>query len=129
MLLILLVAGVTLVMQAGVFLALMVAAVVAAGAAGAAGRAAFWPEHDSDPASSTVLGGIAGFVVGIAYLVPQWIGGADLLALDSAVQAASRIQLFAVVLVALSAGMGFDAVFRRLRERADQVSVRPPDRT
>ena len=86
--------------------------------------------------SSVVLGAVAGLVVGIAYLIPQWIGtlGAPggpepsgvLEPSGTAVTANDKIQFVSAALVALSAGIGFDTVFSRLQERARDVPVVPP---
>src|SRR5262249_37530840 len=53
---------------------------IAAGATGALVRSIFWGAEETLPISSLVLGGIAGFVVGLAYLIPQWVGAPGVLA-------------------------------------------------
>jgi hypothetical protein len=99
-----------------------------AGATGALVRAVLWGPEENDPRISLLLGSIAGFVVGLAYLIPQWIGAPGVLApkVDS-VSATDKIQLASAVLVALSAGVGFDTVFSRLQKQAQDASIGPPE--
>lgn len=52
---------------------LMFVGLVAAGATGALVRSVIWAPDEMTPIRSLVLGGIAGFVVGAAYLVPQFL--------------------------------------------------------
>ena len=106
---------------------IMLAGLISAGATGALVRAMLWGPGDSDAWASLMLGGIAGFVVGLAYLIPQWVGAPGVLAPKAdAVTATDKIQFASAVLVAVSAGVGFDTVFTRLQKQAQDVAVRPP---
>jgi hypothetical protein len=100
---------------------------ISAGATGALARAVLWGPAGNDPQASLLLGSIAGFVVGIAYLIPQWIGAPGMLAPKvDAVSAIDKIQFASAILVALSAGVGFDTVFSRLQKQAQDAAVGPP---
>jgi hypothetical protein len=69
-----------------------------------------------EPRLATLLGVVAGLVVGLAYLIPQLIGAPQLLEPDASfVRATDKIQFLSVTLVAFTAGIGFDAIFRRMR--------------
>jgi hypothetical protein len=103
------------------------AGLIAAGATGALSRSVFWGAEEAEPITSLVLGAVAGFVVGLAYLIPQWVGAPGVLAPSAtAVTATDKIQFVSAVLVAISAGVGFDTVFTRLRQQADNQPVGPP---
>jgi hypothetical protein len=106
----------------------MFAGLVSAGATGALIRMLLWESGETDARRSLLLGSVAGLVVGLAYLIPQWVGAPDVLApkADTAVTATDKIQLVSVVLVALSAGVGFDTVFSRLQSQAKDYPVGPP---
>lgn len=94
-----------------------------AGATGSLARALVWAK-DTDPRTSLVLGAIAGLVVGLAYTVPQWIGAPEVLSADStAVSTSDKIQFASAILVSISAGVGFDTVFNRLKQQADSAPV------
>lgn len=105
----------------------MIAGLVTSGAVGALVRDVVWGEGITSGATSLVLGCVAGFVVGLAYLIPQFIGAPGVLD-PSATQVAAtdKIQFVSAVLVALSAGVGFDTIFNRLRKDADGLAIRPP---
>jgi hypothetical protein len=99
---------------------------IAAGAMGALVRAILSGSRQRDPRTSLLLGAIAGFVVGLAYLIPQWVGASDVLeATVTVVSAKAKIQFASAILVAISAGIGFDTVFNRLQKQADDVPVGP----
>jgi hypothetical protein len=99
---------------------------VSAGASGALSRSVFWGAEETAPATSLLLGSFAGFVVGLAYLVPQWIGAPGVLVpTASAVQATDKIQFVSAMLVAISAGVGFDTVFTRLKSQAEGLPIAP----
>lgn len=49
------------------------AGLIAAGATGALVRSVIWRAEETATITSLVLGGVAGFVVGLAYLIPQWV--------------------------------------------------------
>jgi hypothetical protein len=103
------------------------AGLISAGATGALVRAVTWNTGDNDSCTSLFLGGVAGFVVGLAYLIPQWVGAPGVLeAKASAVTATDKIQFASAVLVAVSAGVGFDTVFSRLQRQAQEVTITPP---
>jgi hypothetical protein len=100
---------------------------IAAGAMGAAVRSVIWGAEDTAPLTSLLLGGVAGFVAGLAYLVPQYVGKYGVLdPSETKVGATDKIQFISSVLVAISAGIGFDTVFDRLKERAKDQAVGPP---
>jgi hypothetical protein len=106
--------------------AVTLVALIAAGATGAIIRAILTKTRESDPLTSLLLGAVAGFAVGLAYLIPQWIGAPGVLdPAGSTVSATDKIQLASAVLVALSAGVGFDAVFNRLKSQAEEPPTRP----
>jgi hypothetical protein len=103
---------------------LMFAGLVVAGAMGALVRSVNWGDEETPPLKSLVLGGVAGFVVGIAYLVPQFIGAPGVLApTATVVGAADKIQFISAVLVAIAAGVGFDTVFARLKKQAEDQPI------
>ncbi len=65
--------------------------------------------------------------MGLAYLIPQWVGAPGVLAPKAeTVMATDKIQFASAVLVAISAGIGFDTVFRRLQKEAQNAPVGPP---
>jgi hypothetical protein len=100
---------------------------IAAGATGALVRMILSSPGENDPRTSLFLGGVAGFVVGLAYLIPQWVGAPGVLAPQVvAVLATDKIQFASAVLVAISAGVGFDTVFSRLQKQAQDTAVGPP---
>lgn len=105
----------------------MFAGLILSGATGALVRAVLWGPAESDPRASLLLGSVAGFVVGLAYLIPQWVGAPGVLApkVDT-VSATDKIQFASAVLVSISAGVGFDTVFSRLQKQAQEASVTPP---
>ncbi len=110
--------------SAETYVLLMFGGLLSAGATGALVRFLL-----SDPSSrergplfSLVMGGLAGLIVGLAYLIPQWIGAPDML-LPKTVLAANKIQFLSVVLVAVTAGIGFETVFQRLQKQANDVPV------
>ena len=106
---------------------LTLAGLIAAGAMGAVIRSVIWGVEDIAPLTSLLFGGVAGFVAGLAYLVPQYVGKYGVL--DPAatrVEATDKIQFVSAALVAISAGVGFDTVFNRLKKQAEDQSVGPP---
>jgi len=104
----------------------MLVAVFAAGTTGAMVRSILWNSRETAPHISATLGGIAGAVVGLAYLIPQWVSAPGLFNnTKPALDAADRIQLAYAVLVAISAGLGFDTVFNRLQTQAANVPIGP----
>lgn len=97
---------------------------IAAGATGALVRSVIWGAEDTSPTTSLLLGGVAGFVVGLAYLVPQWVGAPGVLAPSTTIIGATdKIQFVSAVLVAVSAGVGFDTVFTRLKKQAEDQPI------
>ena len=106
---------------------IMFVGLVAAGATGALIRAVLWAPGDNDPRTSLLLGSVAGFVVGLAYLIPQWVGAhGPLEAKADVISATDKIQFASSVLVAVSAGLGFDTVFNRLQKQAQDAAIGPP---
>ncbi len=104
---------------------LMFAGLIFAGATGALIRTVIWGAEQTAPITSLILGGVAGFVVGMAYLVPQWVGAPGVLDPSAmAIKATDKIQFVSAALVALSAGVGFDTVFTRLKKEAENLGVR-----
>jgi hypothetical protein len=102
------------------------AGLIMAGATGALVRLVLWGPHENDPRASLLFGGVAGFVVGLAYLIPQWVGAPGVLTPKAdIVSATDKIQFASAVLVAISAGVGFDTVFSRLRKQAQDAAVGP----
>jgi hypothetical protein len=100
---------------------------IAAGAAGALIRSVIWGAEETTPITSLLLGGFAGFVVGMAYLVPQWVGAPGVLAPSAeGVKATDKIQFVSAVLVAISAGVGFDTIFTRLKRQAEDLAIGVP---
>jgi hypothetical protein len=105
----------------------MFGGLIAAGATGALVRSILSPSTETDPRTSLLLGGIAGFVVGLAYLIPQWVGAPGVLDVKAtAVTWTDKIQFASAVLVAISAGVGFDTVFTRLQKQAQDAAIGPP---
>jgi len=105
----------------------LIAGLIAAGATGALVRGILSTARQSDPHTSLLLGAIAGFVVGIAYLIPQFVGAPGVLDIKGdAISPTDKIQFFSAALVALSAGIGFDTVFHRMVEEAKTLPVAPP---
>ena len=79
------------------------AGLIAAGATGALVRSVRWGGDRTSSITSLVLGGIAGFVVGLAYLIPQWVGAPGVLAPKAeVVSAPDKIQFASAVLVAFT---------------------------
>jgi hypothetical protein len=111
----------------GLYPFLTFAGLIAAGATGAMIRSVIWGADETAPITSLLLGGVAGFVVGMAYLVPQWVGAPGVLAPSSTVvEATNKIQFASAVLVAISAGVGFDTVFTRLKKQAEDQPIGAP---
>ncbi len=106
---------------------LMFTGLTAAGAVGALIRSVIWGVEETAPIISLLLGSVAGFVVGLAYLIPQWVGAPGVLVPSATVvQATDKIQFVSAVLVAISAGVGFDTVFTRLRKQAEDQPIGAP---
>jgi hypothetical protein len=107
----------------------MLAGLIAAGATGALTRAVLWGAEETPPITSLLLGGVAGLVVGMAYLVPQFVGAPKLLDPSSpVVEGSYKILFMSAVLVAISAGVGFDSVFARLKKQAEDQPISAPGR-
>lgn len=107
------------------FFGTMGIALLIAGSAGALMRGLVATTLKLDPAFACTVGALAGLLVGLAYLIPQLIASPDLLnAPKSAVGAKDRIQFLSVVLVAFTAGIGFDVIFRRMLQEADGLKVK-----
>src|SRR4029077_2801927 len=75
------------------FVSVMLAGLISAGATGGLVRAVLWGPGENDPQASLLLGSVAGFVVGLAYLIPQWVGAPGVLAPKAdTVSATDKIQ-------------------------------------
>lgn len=108
----------------GWFLVAMGGALVSAGATGALVRGLTTTTMTLEPRLASMLGVAAGVVVGVAYLIPQLMGAPYLLEPSaSVVRSQDKIQFLSVALVAFTAGIGFDAIFRRMLQEAEKVSV------
>jgi len=106
---------------------LMFVSFIAAGATGALIRSVFWGAEETAPITSLLLGGVAGFVVGMAYLIPQWVGAPGVLTPSATtVQATDKIQFVSAALVAIPAGVGFDTIFTRLKSQAEDLAIGVP---
>lgn len=107
------------------FIPLMFATLCAAGATGAILRGLVASTQLTiEPKTACLLGIAAGFIVGIAYLVPQFIGAPQLIEPGaSTIRSADRILLLSVSLIALIAGIGLDSVFKRVIQEADTTSI------
>ena len=116
-------------LPAQTFAVVMFAGLISAGATGALVRVLLGKTLDADPRTSLFLGAVAGFVVGLAYLIPQWVGAPGVLKAGvKEITDKDRIQFVSVLLVAISAGVGFDTVFNRLQKQAESIAVSPPTR-
>ncbi len=106
------------------FVVAMGLSLVSAGAAGALVRGLTTTTMTLEPRLGSLLGVVAGLVVGLAYLIPQLISAPQLLEPDaSTVRATDKIQFLSVVLVAFTAGIGFDTIFRRMLQEVEKVPV------
>ena len=113
--------------EAKLYAVLTLSGLIAAGATGALIRSLIWGTEETAPITSFLLGGIAGFVAGLAYLVPQYVGEYGVLDPDAKiVKATDKIQFVSAVLVAISAGVGFDTIFTRLKKQVDDQPVNVP---
>jgi hypothetical protein len=113
--------------SAAVFSFVLFLGLVTAGATGALILAVLTKSSEHDPFSSLLMGSVAGFVVGIAYLVPQFAGAQFLVEPGGAKASTAIVQFVSSILVAFSAGAGFDTVITRLREQAKSVPIGPRD--
>jgi hypothetical protein len=119
--------GIVIAPQPALYPLVVLGGLVAAGATGATVRPILAGRASAQPFASLLLGGLAGFAVGLAYLIPQWVGAAHVLeAKGVAVSATDKIQFASAILVAISAGVGFDTVFRRIEARAADAPIGPP---
>ncbi|MEA5414231.1 hypothetical protein [Synechococcus sp. BA-132 BA5] len=106
------------------FVVVIGVALVSAGATGALVRGLTTTSEKLNPSLASLLGMAAGLVVGLAYLIPQLIGAPQLLEPNaSVVSATDKIQFLSVALVAFTAGIGFDVIFRRMQKEAEAVAV------
>ena len=111
----------------GLYPFLTFAGLVAAGATGALIRSVIWGTEETTPTTSLLFGGVAGFVVGLAYLIPQWVGAPGVLeASATEVGATDKIQFMSALLVAIPAGVGFDTVLTRWKKQAENLPIRAP---
>jgi hypothetical protein len=120
--------GMVRVPSADYYVAITVTGLIASGATGALVRSVISTSENTGPGTSFLLGSIAGFVVGLAYLIPQFVGAPGVLdPASDTVTATDKIQFVSAALVALSAGVGFDTVFTRLRQDAATHRIGPGD--
>jgi len=97
---------------------------VSAGATGTLVRGLTTTTLRLEPLLASLLGVAAGVFVGLAYLIPQLIGAPQLLEPDvEVVRATDKIQFLSAATVALTAGIGFDVIFRRMLQEAKEVPV------
>ncbi|HYH81073.1 MAG TPA: hypothetical protein VEX86_14825 [Longimicrobium sp.] len=108
---------------------IMFAALVVSGATGALVRAVVWTSSETAATMSLLLGGVAGLVVGLAYLIPQFVGAPAVLEVTTGtVKGTDKIQFVSASLIAFTAGIGFDTVFTRLRTQAETLPVSAGER-
>jgi hypothetical protein len=108
------------------YTAIILIGLLSAGAVGAAVRTILSEQGTADPRTSLLLGGIAGLVVGLTYLIPQWIGApGPLTPGGTTISATDRIQFVSSIIVAVSAGVGFDTIFNRMRKQAEDARIDP----
>lgn len=127
MLLVILALGIQLKPSVETYALLMFGGLVVAGATGALARTLMWG-RTSAVATSLLLGGLAGLLVGIAYLIPQLIGAPGVFnpaAKD--VTAPDKIQFISAIVAGFSAGIGFDTVFNRIKEGAKDLPIKPAE--
>jgi hypothetical protein len=95
---------------------IIVGGLLGAGALGAMIRLIIWGDAKNDTSASLLLGAVAGFIVGLTTLLPQWIGNKGMLIPTESNVHAILIQFIFVVVVAISAGVTFDKVYDDLRK-------------
>lgn len=100
---------------------------VVAGATGALSRTLLWGRTNL-VSTSLLLGGLAGLLVGMAYLIPQLIGAPGVFGNGTEVKPESKIQFISALITGFSAGIGFDTIFNRLKDRATELAIKAPDR-
>ena len=111
----------------GLYPFLIFSGLIAAGATGALIRSVMWGAEQTAPATSLLLGSVAGFAVGLAYLIPQRVGAPGVLEPSAmAVAATDKIQFVSALLVAFPAGVGFDTVFTRMQKQMEDQPIGPP---
>ena len=65
--------------------------------------------------------------MGLAYLIPQLVGAPGVFATSApAVEATDKIRFVSAILVTISAGIGFDTVFTRLKKQAETQPINVP---
>lgn len=95
-----------------------------AGATGALARGVIWATTRNDAGITLLLGALAGLVVGLGYIIPQLVGSAGIFDPNqTVVTTADIIQFLSALLVSISAGVGFDTVFDRLRTQAESLPI------
>lgn len=112
-------------LRGAAYVAVTILCLTAAGATGSLVRATIWPGGDATMTTSGIVGGIAGFVAGVAYEIPQWIGAPNMFSRQGPDDPYYKIQLISAVLVAMTAGVSFDSIFLRLRDNARDISLDP----
>jgi hypothetical protein len=108
----------------GKFVVATIIGLLAAGSTGALARGIISANARSNAAVTLLLGSIAGLVVGLGYIIPQLVGSAGIFdPKQTTVTATDVIQLLSALLISLSAGVGFDTVFNRLRTQAESLPI------
>ena len=107
------------------FTILFVAALLLAGLSGALVRRTWKGSPAGSLGAVALFGTVAGFVVGIGYSIPSFVGGAGgNVFFWNTIDAGARLQLIIAVLTAFFAGFGFDLFLRRsLDEAAERIDA------
>lgn len=106
------------------FLVATIIGLLAAGATGALARGLIWENTRSNAGITLLLGSLAGLVVGLGYIIPQLVGKAGIFDPNQIeVLSTDVIQFLSALLVSISAGVGFDTVFSRLKTQAETLPI------
>ena len=97
-----------------------------AGASGALARGLWRPSDNSTPLRSFFLGGLAGLLSGVAFLIPQLVNESGLMDIGNEVTKEAKTLFISVLTIALPAGLGFDAIFRKAQAQAEEQELGPP---
>ena len=85
-----------------------------AGAAGAAVRLIL-PDQNAIQSGAYLLGGLAGFLLGLSYMIPHFVdgGGASLFAIEDGTPRSLGLKFVFAMLVAFPGGLVFDYAFEK----------------
>jgi hypothetical protein len=109
------------------YLILTLAGLAASGASGAVVAGVRWGFPEDGLVKAPGSGAIVGLIVGLSYFIPLWIAAAGPLDPDATqILVKDKIQFVSAMLVAFSAGIGFDAIFARLKVQAEKQEIGPP---